>query len=95
MQLESNFSVVIANSIVAGNSAGMNGPDIFGEIASKDHNLIEDTTDTTITGIVAHNIYGQDAKLGALTGNGGTTKTHALLPSSPAIDAAKCNISVD
>lgn len=90
MQLESNFEVVLANSIVAGNNAGTNGPDIYGEIQSKDYNLIEDTSDITISGLVENNIYGQDAKLGSLINNGGTTSTHALLPSSPAIDAAAC-----
>jgi predicted outer membrane repeat protein len=90
MQVESNFDAVLSNSIVAGNSAGTDGPDIYGEIHSKDYNLIEDTSNSTITGIVDNNIYGQDAKLGALINNGGSTPTHALLPSSPAIDGAKC-----
>jgi hypothetical protein len=90
MQLESSFAVVIANSIVAGNSSGTNGPDIYGEIHSKDYNLIEDTSDATISGSVTNNITGQNANLSPLQYNGGTTQTHALLASSPAIDAARC-----
>jgi CSLREA domain-containing protein len=39
-----------------------------------------------ITGVTAHNIYGQDPLLGPLADNGGPTPTHALLPGSPAID---------
>ena len=33
------------------------------------------------------NLFGVDPLLGALADNGGPTKTHALLPGSPAIDA--------
>lgn len=90
MQLESRFSAYILNSIVAGNNAGMKGPDIFGEIISQDYNLIGNTSDATIAGSTTHNITGQDAKLGSLQNNGGSTLTHALLQSSPAIDAAIC-----
>jgi len=90
MQLERAFSVYLENSIVAGNDAGNNGPDIFGEIISDDYNLIGNTSDVTFTGTTTHNILDQDAELGALQNNGGPTFTHALLPSSPAIDAGNC-----
>jgi hypothetical protein len=36
---------------------------------------------------LGHNLIGGDPKLGPLADNGGPTKTHALLPGSPAIDA--------
>ena len=37
---------------------------------------------------VASDLIGADAQLGPLADNGGPTLTHALLPGSPAIDAA-------
>jgi hypothetical protein len=51
-------------------------------------NLIENISGATITGTTTGNILGQDPKLGLLASNGGPTLTHALLPGSPAIEAA-------
>ena len=73
------------NSIVGKNSAP-NSPDCSGIINSLDFNLIGNTNGATITGVTTHNIYGQDPLLGPLADNGGPTRTHALLPGSPAID---------
>lgn len=75
----------ISNSIVANNTAPAS-PDIFGPLNSGDFNLIKDTS-----GIVgplpgSHNITGQDPRLAPLGDYGGPTKTHALLPDSPALD---------
>ena len=73
------------NSIVAGNSASFSGPDIFGTVTSGDYNLVQDTTNATLSG--SHNVTGQDPLLGALADNRGATFTRALLAGSPAIDA--------
>jgi hypothetical protein len=87
-----------SNTIVAGNVAVENGPDIAGAINSQDYNLIQDTSGATIEGVTAHNITGQDPALGPRHYNGGDTPTHALLAGSPAIDAipvGSCPLAVD
>jgi CSLREA domain-containing protein len=82
---------IIRNTIVANNTAVTNRPDISGTFNSEGYNLIEDASGATIneTQNAGTNIIGQDPNLGALQNNGGTTETHALLTSSPAIDKGK------
>jgi len=75
------------NSIVANNSDAVGFPDVDGAVSSGDYNLIRNTSGTTLPAGSTHNITGQDPKLGPLSNNGGPTKTHALLPGSPALDA--------
>jgi hypothetical protein len=85
------YSIALANSIVAGNTAQPTGPDIYGFILSSDgHNLIGNADGAS--GYVAGDQVGNtasplDPKLGPLQNNGDPTFTHALLPGSPAIDA--------
>ncbi len=74
------------NCIIAGNSA-TSGIDVIGTLNSLDYNLIQDTNGATITGVITHNIYNQDPKLGPLADYGGPTPTMPLLAGSPAIDA--------
>jgi CSLREA domain-containing protein len=62
------------------NSAGVTGMLAF--------DLIRTTTDFFISGPQGGNIFGQDPLLGSLQDNGGPTQTHALMPGSPAINAA-------
>ncbi len=73
------------STIVAGNTAGNDYPDIGGYFTSFTNCLIKVTNDVTIVG--ANNIFDQDALLAELADNGGLTRTHALSPNSPAIDA--------
>lgn len=54
--------------------------------------LIEDATGLTIVG--SGNFTGADPLLGPLVENGGPTKTHALLPGSPAIDGGAFTFTV-
>lgn len=54
---------------------------------SSGYNLIQNTTNCLIVGNTTGNVIGQDPVLAPLQNNGGSTKTHALLQSSPAIDA--------
>jgi hypothetical protein len=80
----------IRNSIVAGNTAAANGPDMDGDAISLGHNLIGQTDDST--GWVATDLTGTsddplDPCLGPLEDNGGPTMTHALLAGSPALGA--------
>ncbi len=64
--------------------------DCYGPINPVVSNLIETTSNCQFVVLIfAHNIFGQDPKLGPLAFNGGATRTHALLLGSPAIDAAE------
>jgi len=78
--------VNLTGSILANNTAG-SSPDCTEAITSGGFNLIEDTSGCTITGTTTGNITGQNAQLAALANNGGPTQTHALLGSSPALNA--------
>jgi predicted outer membrane repeat protein len=90
-------TATVHNTIIAGNTATLAGPDFSGTLNSLDYNLVEDTNDTTITGFTGHNIYGQDAMLGPLADYGSYTAglpTLPLLSGSPAIDAGPLPASV-
>jgi hypothetical protein len=83
----------LRNSLVAQNS-GSSGPDLSGSFTSLGYNLIGNATGGTITPATGDQ-FGTvttpgaiDAKLGPLQNNGGPTQTRALLPDSPALDAA-------
>jgi beta-glucanase (GH16 family) len=81
-------SLSLANSVVAGNSAAGCFVGAFGSgavsLTSGGHNVF---TDVTCAPVPTDGVVG-DARLGPLADNGGPTLTHALLPGSPAIDAA-------
>jgi fibronectin-binding autotransporter adhesin len=84
-----NSSVVSArNTIIGENTATVSSPDFSGNLTSQGNNLIENTSGMTISGVTAGNILGQDPRLGSLSNYGGGTLARALLPGSPAIDAA-------
>ena len=80
------------NSIVAGNSSH-NGScssctdDIRGFFETFGHNIILSSNGWTRVGFDNSDLIGVNPKLGPLQNNGGPTRTHALLPGSPAIDA--------
>jgi hypothetical protein len=83
-------TVTIRNTIIAGNRVddeSDQGPDCFGVLTSVEGSLIQDLESCVIQG-GSNNVFGVDPKLGPLRDNGGETQTHALLPGSPAIDAA-------
>jgi CSLREA domain-containing protein len=90
MFIEPTFRVNVKNTILAGNSAGVAGPEVWGAIESYDYNLIQDTSGATLNGLLGHTITGSSPLLGPLADNGGPTWTHALLPGSPAINAGSC-----
>ncbi len=93
-------SLVIRNSIVAGNAA-VNNPDFtaprtVAEPLVVRNSLIGDNAGTTLNVAATLNADGNlignreapfDPLLGPLTNNGGPTQTHSLLVNSPAIDA--------
>ncbi len=86
MWIEDDDSITITNSIVAGNTAddGVNAIDSNLQSINANFSLFEQTG-LPIVG--SDNITRMSANLGPLSDNGGPTKTHALLPGSPAIDA--------
>ena len=75
----------IANTIIAGNAASSSF-DCAGSPISLGHNLIGNDTGCGFTPTTG-DLLNINPKLGLLADNGGLTKTHALLKSSPAIDA--------
>ena len=94
-------SLTIDNSIIAGNTAATN-PDFTAPLEAADlsvsHSLIGDNQGTTLdesqTADALGNLVGSsagggviDAGLAPLANTGGRTATHALLTTSPAIDA--------
>ncbi len=77
------------NTIISRNWTGTRRQrdDCAGELNSLGHNLIETTSDCTISGVLTGNILGRRARLHRLADYGGPTETHALHRRSPAIDA--------
>ncbi|GAB4581712.1 MAG: hypothetical protein Fur0022_44620 [Anaerolineales bacterium] len=81
----------VRNTILSDNvdsSPASPSADCSGILNSQGYNLISDTSGCTIIGTTG-NILGVSADLGPLQNNGGPTLTHALLASSPAIDAGE------
>ena len=85
--------LTLRNSILAGNMAESDGPDLFGSILSEEGvNLLSSLygVDGTFSGIVA------DPLLAPLADNGGPTLTMLPLPGSPAIDSGgSTDLTVD
>lgn len=88
----------VTNRLVGTLVADNEGPNFFldGDVVleSLGHNLDSDGSSGLLNGVNG-DIVGSagspvDARLGRLRDNGGNTLTHALLPGSPALDAADC-----
>jgi CSLREA domain-containing protein len=83
------FPAHVRNTIIAGN----NGSDVVDHFVSDGNNLIgkSDGTNNFTNGVNGDQVGTPgtplDPQLAALAGNGGPTRTHALLTGSPAIDA--------
>lgn len=88
--------VTLENTIVAGNTAAngagdttgapVPGPDVDGAVNSNGHNLLGNTAEATgFTG--TGDLTGVNPSLLPVADNGGPTRTMALAPGSPAIDA--------
>jgi hypothetical protein len=81
------------NSIIAQNLHAVSAfpyyflDDCKGGLYSHDFNLILNTNGCSITGAVSHNQYEVAPELEPLNYYGGPTATHALKPTSPAVDA--------
>lgn len=83
----------LRNTIIT-NSIGEDCYHDSGFTSSSGNNLIEDSGAAACDFIDGENgnLIGYSAELDSLQDNGGLTPTHALLPSSPAIDAGDSNI---
>lgn len=106
--LRTGGTAILRNTIVAGNfieaGASDTPSDISGPVdGSSSNNLVG--VDTGITGGITNGVNGNQVgtgaspinpQLAALTDNGGSTQTHALLGNSPALDAgSNANLPVD
>jgi hypothetical protein len=81
------------NSIVANNFAPQKS-DAAGRFSeNSSHNLVGSSAATELTDRRDFNIVANNAGLGALENNGGSTLTHALLTTSPARDAGNADIA--
>ncbi|MEW6365301.1 MAG: choice-of-anchor Q domain-containing protein [Acidobacteriota bacterium] len=83
-------TLTLVNTVL-GNNSDQSGPNDLERVSgtvNSTNSLIEALAAGTINGTDVGNITGLDTVLGPLADNGGLTMTHALLPSSPAIDAA-------
>ena len=86
-------TVNLKNTIIAGNTDnGGEAPDCAGTLSSQNYNIIGNNAGCTFTPTTGDQVGTStsplDSLLGPLQDNGGNTFTHALLPGSPAIDAA-------
>jgi CSLREA domain-containing protein len=81
---------VVRNTILADNALETGGVDCTGALTSEGYNVIGSTAGCTIGGDPTGNLPDVDPLLGPLADHGGGTLIHALLPSSPAIDAGTC-----
>jgi hypothetical protein len=78
----------LTNTIVAGNMAAGQIGDIYGKVATADHNLVGVGGYMWIATDLGGNLIGLNPLLGPLQNNGGPTQTMALLAGSPAIGHA-------
>lgn len=82
--VQSSGTITFTNSIVANNEIETGGENCSGTIMSSGYNL--ENADTCQFNLPT-DLRGVSPKLDELSLNGGTTKTHALMPDSPAIDS--------
>ena len=75
----------LRNTIIAGNTGATDSPDISNAVNSFGNNLIGAVGNSS--GWIASDILNQTASIAPLANNGGATQTHALLSTSPAINA--------
>jgi hypothetical protein len=90
-------SVILANTIVARNSAGKVADDVSGAVNPRSsHNLIGTGGSGGLANGITGNLVGvADPRLGTLADHGGPTRTIALLSGSPARDAGDKYAALD
>ncbi len=89
-------NISIENTIVAGNTASVAGPDVSGSSLSSAFSLVGNTAGVTIAETVpGSDLLGVDPQLGPLQDNGGPTSTMALTATSPAVNKGAGALGVD
>ena len=92
----SDRGIVISGSIVAGNTAGEGMANLDPTVnASTINYSIVGMDIAPITSTSSNNFQTDNPRLAPLANNGGPTQTHALLESSPAINAGRNELAVD
>lgn len=87
-----NPTLIMRNTIVAGNNGAATSPDALGLVSSQGNNIIGNVTGST--GWIVSDFQNINPLLGALAANGGLGNTHLPLAGSPALDAGQ-NCVVD
>jgi CSLREA domain-containing protein len=90
---DSSGTVTVRNTIISGNVAGSPFADVAGAVVSQGFNLIGNTTGSF--GWTDSDLLNRNPLLVPLGYNGGLTLTHALMPTSPAINAGNSDLAVD
>ena len=90
---DSSGTVTIRNTIISGNTAGSPHADVAGVVVSEGFNLIGNITGSS--GWTASDLLNRNPLLFPLGYNGGVTLTHALMPTSPAINSGSSALAVD
>ena len=86
--------VTLINTIVANNTASSSSQPDCNRFTSLGHNLIGNNSGCSFDASMG-DLVNVEPLLGSLQDNGGPTFTHALLPSSPAIDGGDNNAAPD
>ena len=94
IRIDNSRSVNMGHTVVAGNTAEGNGPDILGRVVSRGYNLVGDVSDgfAAIFGDTTGDIIGADPLLASLADNGGPVPTIASLDGSPLRNAGNPTI---
>lgn len=97
VQADVGTTFEIENTIIAGNSDGAptKANDCSGPVTSNGNSLVRDQTNCTYTAGPGDLAAGTNPRLRGLANNGGSTKTHALRPGSPARNAGAACLSPD
>lgn len=85
--------VTFRNTIVAGNNSNSGEIDVSGTIISQGFNLVGNTNGSS--GWQGSDLVNQNPSLAPLGNNGGLTLTHALMTTSPAINAGSNSLAKD
>jgi CSLREA domain-containing protein len=80
-------SVLLRNSIVAGNQGGNSSPDVWGQVTSLGNNIVGIVGASS--GWLASDLVNRDPLLGPLADYGGFGPSFLPLPGSPALDAGQ------
>jgi len=94
-------TLILKNSIIAGNSALGSAPDCLGVLSSAGNNLLgnpagcDGLTNGENGDLVGSEEAPLEARLGPLSNNGGPSTTHALLLDSPALNAGSTCLDKD